>query len=104
VTMDGLIIHPNTRVFTTSGRTSGVDKWGAGNLVDGTRSLLLGCQALAYADIWGAAKWFEGKEDDDAKNVISIAAYCGILKPQFTSRLDNDTVQDFGVIAIDLTL
>jgi len=104
VTVDGLIIHPNTRVYTTLGKTSSVDKWGSGNLVEGTRSLLLGCQAIAYADIWGAAKWFEGKEDDDAKNIISIAAYCGILKPKFVSRFDADAVEDFGVIALDLTL
>ncbi|MDP3971313.1 MAG: DUF4043 family protein [Sulfuritalea sp.] len=104
VTMDGLVIHTNTRVYTTLGKTSSVDKWGAGNDVDGTRSLLLGCQALAFGDIWGAAKWYEGKRDHDAKNVISVAMYTGMLKPTFISRFDSDAVEDFGVIALDLAL
>jgi len=103
VTMDGLIIHTNTRVFNTAGAASG-SKWGANGMVDGTRSLLLGCQAIGYADLWGSAQWYEGKEDDDAKNVISIAMYFGLVKPRFTSRRDADTVQDFGVMALDLAL
>lgn len=104
ITMDGLVIHTNNRVFNTNGRTSGVDMWGPGHDVNGTRSLLLGCQALAFGDIWDSAKWYEGKRDDDAKNIISLAIYTGILKPQFNSRLDGNTVQDFGVVAIDTVL
>lgn len=103
VTMDGLIIHTNTRVFNTAGAASG-SKWGAGGLVDGTRSLLMGCQAIGHADLWGAAEWYEGKEDDDAKNVISIAMYFGMRKMQFNSRYDGDTLQDFGLFAINLAL
>jgi N4-gp56 family major capsid protein len=108
VTMDGLVIHTNNRVYTTMGRVSGtsaaVGKWGPGWDVEGTRSLLLGCQALAFGDIWGSAKWYEGKRDHDAKNVISVAMYTGIVKPKFISRFDGDAVEDFGVIAIDLAL
>lgn len=104
VTMDGLIIHVNNRVYNTSGATSGSGKWGSGHLVDGTRSLLLGCQALAHADLWGSAQWYEGKEDDDAKNVISTSMYFGMLKTQFNSILDSDTTQDFGVMCINLAL
>jgi N4-gp56 family major capsid protein len=101
LTMDGLIIHTNTRVFNTAGTTT---KWGASNDVEGTRSLLLGCQALGHADLWKKATWYEGKEDDDAKKVISIAMYWGLRKLQFNSRRDGDTKQDFGVMAINLTL
>lgn len=101
LTMDGLIIHTNTRVYNTAGTTT---KWGTGGDVDGTRSLLLGCQALGHADLWGKAEWYEGKEDDDAKKVISIAMYFGMIKPQFNSRYDGDTKQDFGVMAINLVL
>lgn len=103
VTMDGLIIHTNNRVFNTKGAAAG-SKWGAGGNVDGTRSLLMGCQALAFADLWGDATWYEGKDDDDAKDKITIGMYTGHLKPKFLSRLDGDTVQDFGVMAIDLVL
>ncbi|MBP8789156.1 MAG: DUF4043 family protein [Azonexus sp.] len=101
VTMDGLIIHTNNRVYNTAGTAT---KWGSGNLVEGTRSLLMGCQALGFADIWGAADWFEGKDDDDAKSKITIGMYPGLIKPKFTSRYDSGTVQDFGLMAIDLTL
>lgn len=103
ITMDGLIIHTNNRVYNTFGAASG-SKWGSGGTVDGTRSLLMGCQALAMADIWGQAKWYEGKKDHDAKDVISIAMYTGVLKPRFESRYDSDTVQDFGLFAVDLAL
>lgn len=101
ITVDGLLIHTNNRVFNTSGTAT---KWGASNLVEGTRSLLMGCQALAYADLWDAATWFEGKDDDGAKDKITIGMYCGLRKPKFVSRLDSNTVQDFGVMALDLTL
>lgn len=101
VTMDGLIIHTNNRVYNTSGTTT---KWGSGSTVEGTRSLLMGCQSLAFADLWGDASWYEGKDDDDAKDKITIGMYAGLRKPKFLSRLDSNTTQDFGVIALDLTL
>lgn len=101
VTMDGLIIHTNNRVYNTSGTAT---KWGSGNAVEGTRSLLMGCQALGYADIWGGADWFEGEDDDGAKQKITIGMYAGLIKPKFKSRLDANAVEDFGVMAIDLTL
>lgn len=103
VTMDGLIVHTSNRVFNTSGAGAG-QKWGAAGAVDGTRSLLMGCQALGFADLWGQADWFEGKDDDGAKNKITLSMYVGLLKPRFKSRLDSDTTQDFGVIALDLYL
>ena len=101
VTMDGLVIHTNNRVYNTSGTTT---KWGSGNAVEGTRSLLLGAQALGFADIYGGADWYEGDDDDGAKNKITIGMYAGVIKPKFKSPLDGDTVQDFGTIALDLHL
>lgn len=103
LTMDGLIIHVNNRVFNTSGAGSG-SKWGGGGAVDGTRSLLMGCQAIGHADLWNSAEWYEGTEDDDAKKIISIAMYMGLRKLKFNSRFDSNTVQDFGVMAINLSL
>lgn len=103
VTIDGLIIHTNNRVFNTAGASAGA-KWGAGGNVDGTRSLLMGCQSLALADLWGDASWYEGKDDDDAKDKITIGMYAGMIKPKYKSRLDGNTVQDFGVMALDLAL
>ena len=58
VTVDGLVFHEHRLVYNTLGATSGVDKWGAGNLVDGARALLCGPQALGFADL-GAPEWSE---------------------------------------------
>lgn len=112
ITVDGLIIHTNNRVFNTSNATTGSGggdagklgyKWGATAAVNGTRSMLMGCQAIGYADLFGAADWYEGKDDHDNKDVISISMYSGIIKPKFKAKA-GATVQDFGLIAIDLAL
>lgn len=102
VTMNGLIIHPYTRVFNTSGATNG-NKWGAAGAVDGTRSLLLGAQALALADL-GSPEWDEEIMDYGNRQGISIAKMGGWLKPQFPSSYDGGSVEDFGLMAIDHAL
>ena len=102
-TVDGILFHISNNVYNTSGAASG-SKWGAGSAIDGTRSLILGQQALACADLWNTGEWYEGKTDDDAKNVITLAQYNGVIKPRFMSRLDGDTVQDFGTICLDYYL
>ena len=102
-TVDGILFHTSNKVYNTLGAGSG-SKWGAGGAVDGTRSLLLGQQALLAADLWGSGDWYEGKDDDNARNIITLSQYTGILKPRFMSRLDGDTVQDFGCICMDYYL
>jgi len=98
VTMHGAVIHSYTKVFNTRGAASG-SKWGAGGAVDGTRTLLLGAQALALADL-GSPMWEEEQTDFKNKSAIAVAKMCGILKPQFHSVYDNST-QDFGLMALD---
>lgn len=101
VTMDGLVIHTNNRVFNTLGAASG-SKWGAGSAINGTRSLLMGAQALGFADLWGAMQWYEGKADHDAKDIISVASYIGMLKTRFKTEVgENKVRQDFGLLAVD---
>lgn len=101
VTMDGLIFHTNNRVFNTTGAATG-SKWGSSGDVNGTRSLLMGSQAIGFADLWKAIEWYEGKDDHDAKDVISLASYIGILKPRFKLKPgQTGERQDFGVIAVD---
>ena len=102
-TVDGILFHTSNKVFNTAGAASG-SKWGSGSAIDGTRSLLLGQQALAFADIWGTGDWHEETLDSGAKNAITLSQYTGVLKPRFMSRLDGDTVQDFGVICLDYYL
>ena len=103
VTMDGLIIHTNNKVFNTSGAASG-SKWGSGSTVDGTRSLLMGCQAIGFADIKDKMEWEEEEFDYKNRYGVSISNFYGILKPVFKSRFDSNTNQDFGVIAVNTYL
>lgn len=98
VTIDGAVIHEHRLVFSTSGAADG-DKWGADGLINGTRTLLCGAQALGMADL-GVPEWVEKKFDYDSKHGVSIDKMLGFLKPKFYSIYDK-SVEDFGVLAID---
>jgi len=102
VTMNGLVIHPYTRTFSTTGAANS-NKWGNAGTVDGTRSRLLGAQGLALADL-GAPDWDEETMDYGNRQGISIAKMGGWLKPQFPSSYDGGSVEDFGIMAIDHAL
>ena len=98
VTMDGLIIHTNNKVYNTLGTAT---KWGSGNAVNGTRSLLMGAQALAFADINDNMEWAEEPDDYSNQYGVAISNFYGMLKPKFQSAFDADAVEDFGVIAVN---
>lgn len=100
VTMDGLIIHTNNKVFTTMGAASG-SKWGAASAINGTRSLLMGCQALAFADITDNMSWDEDTDDFNNRYGIAISNFYGLRKPVYKSRFDSNTDQDFGILAVN---
>lgn len=102
VTLNGLIIQPYTRVYNTQGAASG-SKWGSGGLINGTRSLLLGAQGLALADL-GVPEWNEMEKDYENRHGLSIAKMGGWLKPKFPSSYDAGAIEDFGIMAIDLAL
>jgi N4-gp56 family major capsid protein len=99
VKVDGLIIHEFRHVFNTAGLTSGVDKWGAGNNIDGCQVLFCGAQALAMADI-GNPTWVEKGFDYENQQGVSTAKIAGFLKPKFNSIYAGNTTQDFGVISV----
>lgn len=98
VTIDGVVIHEHRLVYNTKGAANG-SKWGAGGLVNGTRTLLCGAQALGMADI-GTPEWNEKEFQYGAQQGINIDKMFGLLKPKFHS-IYNGSVQDFGVLAID---
>lgn len=100
VTMHGAIIHPWRKVFTTLGATA-PNKWGGGS-VNGSRTLLLGSQGLALADL-ETPVWEEKPFDYGNSQGIAIAKMWGCLKPQFYCPIAR-SVEDFGVIAIDHAL
>lgn len=98
VTIDGVVLHEHRLVYNTKGAASG-SKWGSGGLVNGTRTLLCGAQALGMADI-GTPEWNEKEFQYGAQQGINIDKMFGLLKPKFHS-IYNGSVQDFGVLAID---
>lgn len=102
VTVDGVVIHEHRLVFNTMGGASGSGKWGAGSDIDGTRSLLCGCQALGLADL-GAPEWDEKTFQYNSRQGISIDKMFGLLKPTFYSIYDKSE-EDFGVVALDHAL
>lgn len=102
VTIDGVVIMEHNLVYNTKGLASG-SKWGADSTVDGTRSLLLGAQALGFVDV-GAPDWVEKGFDYDSKQGISVDKFLGFRKPVFDNPYTGNDDEDFGVMAIDLYL
>lgn len=96
VTLDGVVIHEHNMVYSTTGTAT---KWGAGFAVEGTRTLFCGAQALGMADL-GTPEWDEKTFQYGSQTGINIDKMFGFLKPKFYSNADN-SVEDFGVIAVD---
>lgn len=98
VTIDGVVIHDHRLIYNTKGAAPG-SKWGAGSNINGTRTLLCGAQALGMADI-GTPEWNEKEFQYGAQQGINVDKMFGLVKPKFYS-IYNQSVQDFGVLAID---
>ena len=99
--IDDIVIHETNRVPTTLGLAEG-SKWGSGGSVDGASGLLLGAQALGYAEIKGEASGYDELDNTDygAKQGNAISRMIGYLKPSFDSIWDGGTEQDFGCIVL----
>jgi len=96
VTIDGVVIHEHRLVYSTKGATT---KWGSGGLVNGTRSLLCGAQALGMADL-GQPEWSEKTFQYDSQYGINVDKMFGLVKPKYYSIYDK-SVEDFAVVTID---
>lgn len=96
VMIEGVIVHEFRHVYNTAGTAT---KWGAGNAVEGCRGLFCGAQALGFADI-GDPYWVEEGKDYENRQGISVGKIFGFLKPKFHNIYSN-SVEDFGVIAVD---
>lgn len=102
-TIDGVVIYESNKLPNTLGLSSGA-KWGAGSTVDGSQSLLMGAQALAFAEVT-APDFTESDQTDHGNSpAIGIRRMFGLLKPQFPSLTDLSggapTLQDFGVMSV----
>lgn len=99
VTMNNIIIKPYRRTYSTKGTST---KWGSGNAVEGSRSLLLGAQALAMVDL-GPVNWEEDTRDFNSRFALAVDKMGGFDKASFLDSL-TDTTEDFSVVAVDHAL
>ncbi len=102
IMVDGLMFHEFRHVYNTTGLTGGVDKWGAGNDVEGQRIIIAGSQAMGFADI-GDPYWVEKEFDYNNQPGISVGKMSGLLKPRFHSQFNN-SVEDFGLLVLDTAI
>jgi N4-gp56 family major capsid protein len=98
VTVDGAVLHEHRLVYNTKGALAG-SKWGGGGLVNGSRTLLCGAQALGVADI-GVPEWDEKTFQYNSQQGINVDKMLGMLKPKFYS-IYSGTTEDFGILSID---
>jgi len=101
-TVDGILIREHNLVYNTTGAADG-EKWGAAGDIDGTRSLFMGAQALAFADIT-APEWTEEKRNMGNRAAIGVDKFVGYRKPVFDNPYTKNEDEDFGVIAVDLSI
>lgn len=103
-TVDGLILYEHRKVINTTGLTSGVDKWGSGNTVEGAQAILLGAGALGFTTLGGTGRggeWLEGDLTDyGRKPGIGYQQMIGMLKPQFKPKATSVAREDYGTIAV----
>jgi len=96
---DGLVFHEHRLVYNTLVLQSGVDKWGAGNLVDGSRAILL-CGPQALALLTWVLRVVRKMVQLYSSPGVNIDKMFGFLKPKFYSIYDK-SVEDFGVLCVD---
>lgn len=99
--VDGINIVSYRNVFSNTGAPDG-SRWGSGGDVLGARALLVGAQALTFADI-GVARWVEKDFDYDNSPGVSVAKLMGFKKPVWRSARTG-TMEDFSVIAVDTAI
>lgn len=98
ITVHGLVITEHRYTYNTTGISSG-SKWGSGGTVNGTRSLLLGAQALGMVRIEDG-DWTEKLFNYDGRLGIALRKISGIAKTKFYNPRFGQ-VEDYGVIAVD---
>gem|GEM_PF-304942 len=111
VTIDGLVLHEFPHSYNTMGAESGSSteagrpgyKWGEDADVDGNRVVLLGAQALAFADL-DLPMWDERDHFDyGAKPGIAVSKILGFMTPQFYTPWEKSE-EDFGRMCLDVAI
>ena len=71
-----------------------------GNTVDGAQAIMLGAGALGFAQL--GAPEMEESDNTDYKNRpgIALGRIIGMLKPQYKSRYDSQSREDYGIYTL----
>jgi N4-gp56 family major capsid protein len=97
--VEGVILYDHQKTPNTLGLAS-TFKWGSGGTIDGAQALLLGAQALGFAQL-GNVEMNESDNTDYANRPgLGIGRVIGFIKPAWRSIFDNRTRQDFGVVSL----
>lgn len=96
-----IVIYDHQKVYNTLGLSSG-SKWGSGGTIDGAQAMLLGAQAVGFAQLASDDPGWQESDNTDYKNrpAIGVGRIIGILKPQYKSRYDSNTTEDYGILTI----
>lgn len=96
-----VVIYDHQKVYNTLGLSSG-SRWGSGSTIHGAQAMLLGAQALGYAALDDGTPGMDESDNTDYQNrpALGIHRIIGMLKPQFKSKYDSNSVEDYGVVSI----
>ena len=97
--IDGVILYEHNKVYNTLGLAS-ASKWGSSGTVDGAQAMLLGAQALGFAQLFDTKYMESDNTDYGNRPGIAVGRMLGMLKPQFPSPVDANAVEDFGIYTI----
>lgn len=97
--VEGVILYDHQKVPNTLGLANN-SKWGAAGTVDGAQALLLGAQALGFAQLGNVEMNESDQTDYKNRPGLSVGRVIGFIKPAWRSIFDNRTRQDFGVMSL----
>lgn len=94
-----VVIYDHPKVYNTLGTAT---KWGSGNAVDGAQALLLGANALGFAQLSSRGRGWKESDNTDYGNRQGIAtgSIIGFKKPVFKSRYDANASEDYGIVSV----
>jgi N4-gp56 family major capsid protein len=96
-----VVIYDHQKVYNTLGLASG-SRWGSGSTIHGAQGMLLGAQALGYASLDDGSPGMDESDNTDYGNrpALGIHRIIGMLKPQFKSKFDSNSREDYGIVTI----
>ena len=99
--INDVVIYDHQKVYNTLGLSSG-SRWGAASTIHGAQAFLMGAQALGFASLDDGSPGMTESDQTDHGNrpAIGIKRIVGILKPQYKSKYDSNTREDYGTVSI----